>query len=72
MWNRYIGDNMECYINDWIEKRGYKKKWIAKQLGVSQEVLSRWINGKNMPSVENLFRLAALLECKVDDLYKLK
>jgi len=63
---------MKCNINYWIEQSGYKKKWIAKQFGVSQEVLSRWINNKNMPSVENLFRLAALLKCKVDDLYTLE
>lgn len=63
---------MKSNINYWIEKRGYKKKWVAKQLGVSNEVFSRWVNDKSIPSVENLFKLAALLECKVDDLYTLE
>jgi DNA-binding XRE family transcriptional regulator len=58
-------------INYWIEKRGYKKKWIAQQLGVSDVVLSRWINNKSIPSLENALRLAALLECTVDDLFQL-
>ncbi|MFB4471845.1 helix-turn-helix transcriptional regulator [Oceanobacillus caeni] len=63
---------MKNNINYWIEKSGYKKKWIAKELGVSNEVLSRWVNNKSKPSVENLFKLAALLGCKVDDLYTLE
>lgn len=60
---------MKSNINCWIERRGYKKKWIAEQMGVSQEVLSRWINNRSMPSVKNLFKLAEILNCKVDDLY---
>ena len=60
---------LKSNMNYWIEKSGYRKKWIAGQMGVSQEVLSRWINNKSKPSVENLFKLAKLLDCKVDDLY---
>jgi len=60
---------MDNRINEYIERKGYKKKWVAQQIGVSQEVLSRWINGKNMPSLEKAFKLAEILECKVDDLY---
>lgn len=63
---------MESNIDFWIEKRGYKKKWVAEQMGVSQNVLSRWITGRSKPSLENAFRLAELLDCKVDDLYKRK
>jgi len=63
---------MKSNINVWIEKRGYKKKWIAEQLGVSQNVLSRWINNHSMPSVKNLSRLAEILNCKMDDLYTKK
>lgn len=61
---------MKCKINEQIELNGRKKKWVAQQLGVSQEVLSRWINGRSMPSVNNLFKLAKILNCKVDDLYE--
>lgn len=71
--NTYTGDYMKLKsnIDYWIELRGYKKKWVADQLDVSQNVLSRWINDKGMPSVVKLFELATLLKCKVDDLYKL-
>ncbi|WP_035518788.1 helix-turn-helix transcriptional regulator [Halobacillus karajensis] len=62
---------MECYVNTWIDKRGYKKKWLADQLGVSDNVFSRWVNGRSIPSLENALRLAAILECRVEDLWKL-
>lgn len=60
---------MKSKIGEIIESRGYKKKWVAEQIGVSQNVLSRWINNGGMPSVKKLFELADLLDCKVDDLY---
>ncbi|MCD5324804.1 MULTISPECIES: helix-turn-helix transcriptional regulator [Pontibacillus] len=60
---------MKSNINYWIEKRGYKKKWVAAQLGVSQNVFSRWVNDGGKPSLEKAFELADLLECNVDDLY---
>ncbi len=70
MWKVHIGDTMKSNINYWIELRGYKKKWVADQIGVSQSVLSRWINNHNKPSLETAFLLADILDCKVDDLYK--
>jgi len=63
---------MKNNINVWIAKRGYKKRYIAEKLGVSQTVLSRWINGHSNPSLENALKLANILKCKVDDLFELK
>ena len=45
------------------------KKHLADLMGVSQSVLSRWVNDKSILSVENLFLMAKILNCKVDDLY---
>ncbi|RDW18056.1 XRE family transcriptional regulator [Oceanobacillus arenosus] len=61
---------LKSRIGYWIEIRGYKKMWVAKQIGVSHVVLSRWINDVSIPSVVNLFKLAVLLDCKVDELYE--
>ncbi|MCP3025984.1 helix-turn-helix transcriptional regulator [Halobacillus sp. A5] len=63
---------MECNLNEWIAKRGFKKKWVAAQIGVSSEVMSRWVNGKSIPSLENALKLAEILNCKVEDLWKIK
>jgi putative transcriptional regulator len=61
---------MKSRIGYWIEERGYMKKYIAKQLNVSQNQISNWINGRSSPTIEKAFKLAKLLDCKVDDLYE--
>ncbi len=63
---------MKSNIEYWITKSGYKKKFIADKLSISQTVLSRWINDRSKPSLENAFKLADILNCKVDDLYEWK
>lgn len=60
---------LKSNIDYWIEKNGYKKRWVADKIGVSQVVLSRWINNHSKPSLVNTFKLAQLLDCKVDDLF---
>ncbi len=55
-----------------IEQRGFKKKYVADRLGVSVVVLSRWINNHSKPSLENAFRLSVILDCTVDDLFKVE
>jgi putative transcriptional regulator len=61
---------MKSRIGEWIEKRGYKKKYVAERLDVSQRQLSKWISGESYPTVPKLFKLARLLECQTDDLYE--
>ncbi|WP_416149442.1 helix-turn-helix transcriptional regulator [Salipaludibacillus sp. HK11] len=61
---------MKSRIGECIDERGLKNKFIAKQLGVSQEQVSKWRNGKAYPRVDKLFKLALLLGVKVDDLYE--
>ncbi len=55
------------YVRD---KEGRTNKWLASKLNVTQETISRWVNDKGRPSVEKLFELAEILNCKVDDLYE--
>jgi putative transcriptional regulator len=69
LWKYTLGDDMKSYIGEWIDKRGYKRKFVAEKMGVSQNQLSNWVTGKSFPTVEKLFKLAKVLECKVDDLY---
>ncbi|WP_272033048.1 helix-turn-helix transcriptional regulator [Oceanobacillus kimchii] len=56
-------------IGDVIDSKGLKHKWVAEQVGVYPTVLSRWINNRGKPSLERTFKLAKVLNCKVDDLY---
>jgi len=62
--------NMRSKIGEIIEKKGYRKKYVAEQIGVSANQLSNWITGKNYPTVDKAFRLAEVLGVSVEDLYE--
>lgn len=61
---------MKSRIDEWVEKSGYKKKYIASELHISPTQLSNWLSGRSYPPIDKAFKLAKLLSCKVDDLYK--
>jgi transcriptional regulator with XRE-family HTH domain len=54
-----------------IEKSGFKNGEIAKLLGKSPAWFSQVKAGKIIPTLEDAFRMAFLLDIKVDDLFKL-
>jgi transcriptional regulator with XRE-family HTH domain len=56
-------------IKEYIEKSGYKSKWIAEQVGCFPSDISHYISGKRMPNRERLRRLSNLLKCRMKDLY---
>lgn len=52
------------------EEKGLKQKFVAKECGVSQQMLSEYENGKTFPRANILFNIAKVIGCKVDDLYE--
>jgi len=46
-----------------------KHQDLAQIVGVTKQTMSSWVNGKNKPTLEMAFRIAKLLDCKVDELY---
>lgn len=63
---------LKSRIGHVIDSKGLKHKWVAEQMGIDPTVLSRWVNDRGKPSVDKLFQLADILNCKVDDLYTWK
>ena len=43
-------------------------KWLAEQLGRSENTVSKWCTNKVQPSLENLYELAKLLDIEVRSL----
>ena len=43
-------------------------KWLAEQLGKTDTTVSRWVQNKVQPSVEQLFDIAKVLDVDVKDL----
>lgn len=61
---------LESKIRVKLAEQKRKQKDFAKELGVKPQTLSGWVkeNG-NKPSLEQAFKIAKILECKVDDLW---
>lgn len=57
-------------LADAIELSGYRKGWIAKQIGVGPWTLSRWLKGESDPDPVEIKNLALLLHCDVDALVR--
>lgn len=49
-----------------------KQSDVYKNLGVTPQQFSNWVKGDSSPRLEMAFRLALILGCKVDDLWKLE
>jgi putative transcriptional regulator len=50
----------------------YRREFIISELDISKNTLSNWIAGNTYPTIDKAYRLADLLEIKVDDLYERK
>ncbi len=44
------------------------QKWLANELGKTENTVSNWVKNYNQPSVEELYRIADLLNCTVAEL----
>lgn len=50
------------------ENKGYKQDELAKQVFTTRQSISNWENGKKIPTLENVDRLAQILDVSIDDL----
>lgn len=53
-----------------IDSSKYDRLFLKNHFKKSRNTISNWCSGNSFPSVPELFELADLLECKVDDLYE--
>ena len=49
-------------------EHGFSQEYVAEQLGVSRQAVSKWETGASEPSTANLRALAALYQVSMDDL----
>ncbi|MDP0530670.1 helix-turn-helix domain-containing protein [Porphyromonas gingivalis] len=50
-----------------VEKQ-CKSKWLAEQLGKSENTISKWCSNKIQPSLDMLVEIAKLLDVDIHDL----
>lgn len=61
---------MKNNIKEVIAEKGYKQKFVANSIGVSEQQLSNWIKGTSTPRLEVAYKLAKFLEVDVTDLWE--
>lgn len=44
-------------IKEYLEDNGIKQCFLAKKLKVSQAMLSTWLNGRTVPSMQNAWNV---------------
>lgn len=55
-------------IRKFIVYRGLRQQDISEKVGITEAMLSRYINGTSLPGIDKLHNLASVLGCRVDDL----
>ncbi len=57
-------------IKEVLEHKGIKQKWLAEQLGKSYNMVNSYAQNRRQPSIEDLFRIAKILDVNPKDLLK--
>lgn len=52
------------------EKAHLTQDKIAKVLNISHQSISKWENGKSLPTIEYCVPLTKILNCTLDDLFQ--
>lgn len=61
---------MELRIKDVIKEKKVTVVALAEMIGITQPNMSNIVNGKSMPSLETLDRIASALEVPVTELFE--
>ena len=52
-------------LTEIIKESGYSQREVADMTGIMQSTISKYMNGKMMPSVKNIVNLSYALNCDV-------
>lgn len=58
-----------CNLQKLVTHCGMSKGDIAEKLGISKTMLSRYLHGKTMPSLDKGLQIANLMKCSVEELF---
>ena len=52
-----------------IVSKGYKQRWVAEQVGVTNTTMSLWATNKAQPNASSLIKLMGVLDCTPEEIY---
>ena len=59
-------------IKEVLETKGIKQTWLAEQLGKSYNMVNAYVQNRQQPRLEDLYRIAEILGIDVKELLKSK
>ena len=62
-------ENMKCRIREIRQSRGIQQTFIAKQVGISQQLLSRYEQSKAFPRIDRAIKIAEVLDMDVKEVW---
>ena len=65
------GEKLETSIKELIEKRDLSKVKLAEKVGVPVETINYLIEGRYNPSLSLAYKISIVLDCKIEELFKL-
>ena len=66
----WIKDSKMNRIKEVLEQKGIKQKWLAEQLEKSYNMVNSYAQNRRQPSIEDLYRIAKILDVNPKDLLK--
>lgn len=57
-------------IKEVLESKGIKQTWLAEKLGKSYNMVNSYVQNRRQPSLEDLYRIAKILEVDAKELLK--
>lgn len=60
---------MKTRLKEILTQRGIKQQFIADKVGVHKTTLTRIVKGNTDPSLQTAYRIAQLLELKIEDIW---
>ena len=59
-------------IKEVLETKGIKQTWLAEQLGNSYNMVNAYVQNRQQPRLEDLYRIAEILGVDVKELIRSK
>jgi DNA-binding XRE family transcriptional regulator len=56
-------------LNEILEQRGIKKKWLAEKVGVTPTAMTKICKGESVPHLKIALRIADVLELTVEEIW---
>lgn len=55
-------------IKEVLESKGIMQKWLSEKLGKSYNMVNSYVQNRRQPSIEDLYKIAEILDVSVKDL----